>query len=53
MELTDTLSRAHGLPEEPKALEPEVGTVNITEHFSISAARVDDIKALTVADNDI
>ena len=47
MELADTLSRAHGLAEEPTTLERLVETVNMTEYLSLSAARVDDIKVQT------
>ncbi len=53
-ELADTLGRAHGLTEEATAFERDVETVNMMEYLSVSAARVDDIKAQTVvADSEL
>lgn len=53
MELADTLSRAHGSFEGTTAFEREVETVNMTEYLSVSAARLDDIKAHTETDNEL
>ena len=53
MELADTLSRARGSFEGTTAFEREVETVNMTEYLSVSAARLDDIKAHTETDNEL